>query len=141
MEVSLSWIAMSFFYISNLLCQFWLAPSGEWYTPNLAPLNKNFNLLTWKVQRQRKMPIVTLDRLPNISFFDKKILLKSIKRGATKAFYLKKKKNLSTMRKKEAYLLWLWATREYCDLKVSNKVIIERVFSNMWKRLVNMWNQ
>ena len=26
------------------------------------------------------------------------------------------------MRKKEAYLLWLWATREYYDLKVSNKV-------------------
>ena len=31
MEVSLSWIAMSFFniYISNLLSLFWLAPSGE----------------------------------------------------------------------------------------------------------------
>ena len=31
------------------------------------------------------------------------------------------------MRKKEAYLLWLWATREYCDLKVSNKVITESI--------------
>ena len=79
MEVSLSWIAMSFFFISNLLCQFWLAPSGEWYTPNLAPLNKKFNLLAWKVQRQRKMQIVALDRLPNLSFFYKKIYWKALK--------------------------------------------------------------
>ena len=78
--------------------------SWNWYIPNLAPLNKKFNLLTWKVQRQCKMPIVSLERLLNLS---------------TRAFYLKKCEH----EEKEGRLFaLLWATREYYDLKVSNKV-------------------
>ena len=66
------------------------------------------------------MRIVSLERLLNLS---------------TRAFYLKKCKH----EEKEGRLFaLLWATREYYDLKVSNKVIIKRVFSMMQKRLVNM---